>query len=423
MSLFKIMKDKSEDEADFLDILSLMASSDPRILLNSSDLFYDFSFKHPIIVCKSLNEVELLIISICSSNDPHWGVISSILFGLSHVISQVPKILKKRFHTFVKISNQISRTFLSSYRHTSYNFPIQYNYIESIINNYDLSWKLSKKSFFYITENCMIGQICKLSYLQILINKFEDVLAMVMKFEYDELMIIVKPISSPDKSVMQFYLTLWLCIMIDKIDDAVAIRVLRTQSEALLKIKKNKDRFQPAADFLFDIIKTPLKCQKEMASKGKEISEKILALLKTSPEEIEQEEDEHKETTNKVETHSQIFKTQVSVLYNKLVSKKWKDKMELRLVEEASILYWAKNEISFSKGVAIQCSDIEVLTLTPPGETEFDRENVMKIQLRSNKIVYYLAFQSYQHANQWNVLIQGMIKPEDTDNDSVKSNN
>lgn len=413
--------DKSIDKNDFLDVLSLMASSDPNILLTASDLFIEFSFKDPNTVFKYLDEVELLLISICSSNAQRWCVVSSILFGLSHVVNQIPTTLKKRLHTFIRISHQISQAFLSSYSHSSYNFPIQFYFVEAILNNFDKSWKLSKTSFLQITENCTIGSVCKTTFLHLLILKFEDVLEMALKFEYDELMLTVQHISSPDKNVMRFYLTLWVCLMVEKIEDSVAIRVLRTQSEALLKIKKNPDDYQVAAEYLFDIVKTPLKCQKDMVLKGMEIKEKVCNLLKTSQESSHHENYNYKKQSNKSDTHSQIFKTQVSVLYNKLVSKKWRDKMELRLVEEASILYWAKNEVTFSKGVAIQCSDIEELVILPK-KKDLERENVIKIQLRSDKkAVYYLAFQSADEAKQWSVLIQNMNTHEGAQADADRA--
>ncbi|KAH0789785.1 hypothetical protein GPJ56_006287 [Histomonas meleagridis] len=402
---------KSNKDIDFIEILSLMASSSSDVKLNAADLFIAFSFTKPEKILDKLDEIQLLTLSLCASPQPSWGTVNTILFGLSNVINLKPKSLRDHLSLFIEMSYEIIRSALTSPSNVECYCPQLNTFMESIINNFSESFDISKEIFLSISEYfTTLNSPTSFSYLvKLLITNFSKIVSIASKkLSPDELSKAASPISCDDKNVVQFYITLFTQLL-SKGNNPIIIQILRTHASSIINLSKREGPCQEPAHFLFDIIKSSPKEKKDLIKDAQAISEKALQRLQASSEDANapvRTSSQLKTVEVLNQTNVQVHKTQVYVLQPKLMSRKWSPKVELNLVEDVGVLFWTKNENEIYKGKAIACSDIENLTLFPDGKTKFDKENVMEIQVGSSKMVYYISFPSYILANQWQVLIQ-----------------
>ncbi|KAH0790440.1 hypothetical protein GPJ56_005736 [Histomonas meleagridis] len=398
-------------ENEIFEILSLMVSPDPNISNNSSNLFIAISFIHPDLIIQNLDQIQLIILSLCSSPDPLWGTISSIFFGLSNAINLRTQSLPACFLKLIEISYDVTKVSLSTATDPQCFYPHLCILTETIINCYDSSFEITKDIFIAITDHCMLGFTSYSPLIQVLIDKFQQIVTIAQDLDPNDLSKISNPLLSHDKTVAHFYITLWSNLMIKMIDNPIAVQALRRQATGLIYHSRKHEPYQEAAKFLLDITRSSSDDRPRLQKGSRSIAERVLNELKSYRKRTKQTEfkSNHNQKHQKSLTQFTVHKAQVAVNthkgHGKLSPKNWKENLELRLVEEAGILFWSKAENMLHKGVAVQCSDIENLSLIRESQTECEKENVIKVQMNS-KVCYFLAFASYQMANQWQNLIK-----------------
>lgn len=397
-------------EYDFYDILSLVASSSEDVYTSASNLYISISFTKPELLLEKLNEIHILILSFCASPNPLWGRISTLIFGISNAINMNPSSLERIFLILIEISEEVTKAMLHCPSDYGFYYPYLSALSESIINSYDSRFHITKEILFGITEHCLIGFVSFASLIQVLIEKFQQIISLALEMEQQSLIKIAEPISCSDKTVVTFFIVLWVNLIIKMMDNEMAIKALRKQANALIKYS-TKGELKFMAQYLFNVTKATQNEKKILYKDGIKLAERSLMLLKTyrknrTQSEIKNLNDVQFHSNNKNKQCSSQFniqETQVAVLQSKGLkkSKKWKENMDLKLVEEAKILFWSNNSNLLRKGAAISCSDIESLSLIKESQTEFDKKNVLKIQVASSKNCYFLAFQNYQLAIEW----------------------
>ena len=394
--------------SEIIDMLSLLCSSDGGVRRNSSAAFISLSFTHPEIIIDKINEIKLVLISLCATSTPCWATVSSIMFVISNAINLHPISLRTKLPDFIEISRIITKAAFNQNNNVERFQPILSYYSQSIIKNYNSSFQVTKEIILSISEHCLLGFLPYSSLIQLLVEKFQQVVIIAKEMGNDDLMKLAKPLSCTENMIIKFYLTLWVNLMASLMLNPFAVEAIRTQALKLISLSKNYED----AKILVNISKASPKEKAALNKDIKKYAERSLSKLKSAQEAHTKAE----VTTFKKEvpkagmsTRFELHITEVSILLQKsipkkLKSKKWLECLELRLVEEASILFWKKK--NHYKATALQCSDIDNISLIQQSKSDCDKENVIMIQTISTKHYIFISFQNYELATQWLNLIK-----------------
>ncbi|KAH0792996.1 hypothetical protein GPJ56_003047 [Histomonas meleagridis] len=387
------------------EVLEQLMSSDDNVRYHAANSFVAHSFIHPEKILEKLNDLNLVIFALCSSPEPEWGTTSAILFALANAVNAKPDMLQGIFIQLVEISKIITHTSITLPYAVESFYPHLSVLTQAIINNSNKYLNINKEIILSITDHSLVGYLSFSSLIQILVNKFDQVATIAEEFDAQSLMKIASPISILNPNISNFYLALWTKIIIKLIDNPFATKALRFNASALIKCMDTDE----SSKFLLDVIKASPREKYELLKVGNLVSERVISRLKKAQGTYGRSESTIQSTRAAKQNVSRydVHKAQVSIIKNKTMSirsKKWEENIELRLVEEASILFWSRSSNSLLKdGVAVQCSDIENLTLS---KSEADKENVIKITIGSTKTSYLISFQNFVLASQWQNLIK-----------------
>ncbi|KAH0793114.1 hypothetical protein GPJ56_003009 [Histomonas meleagridis] len=382
------------------EIISQLASSSDEIRYHGSNAFVAQSFLHPEKVLRNLNDLTLVIYALCSSTEPEWGTISAILFGMSNAINMKPEMLQDLFIRLVEISGTITSTSLSFPSKAEPFYPHLSIFSQAIINNFN--FEITREVILAITDHSLIGYLSDSSLVQILINNLDKVITICKGFDFHDLNKIATPMSSRSPNISNFYLALWSNIILEIHDNQFATKALRAHAASLTK---HIDTYE-SSKFLLDMIKASPKEKEQLLKSGPLICKRVISHLKQPQNASESSTFQSAKSTKQTTSRFNIYKAQVAIIKSKLMSlrsKKWDENADLKLVEEASILFWSHAGNYVHKGVAVQCSDIEEMQLL---KKEADKENVIKITIGSSKTSYLISLQNYVLASQWQNLIK-----------------
>lgn len=400
---------------ELLDVLSLLCSEDSSIRRSASSAFVSLSFAQPEQLTSSVSEIKLVILSLCATPLPFWGTISSVVFALANAINLHPASLRASLIDYIEISKIVTRTAFAQCGDND-RFPqILSYYAQSLIKNYGSGFQITREIILSVSAHCLLGFLPCSSLVQLLVVKFQQVLIIAKEMGNDDLMELAKPLACADEMIINFYLALWVNLMASLLENPFAVQAIRTQSLALFSLTKSHED----AKVLVNIFKASPKEKAALSSDIRNYAEAALRKLKVSRKKSEIATFKKDAPKQGMSSHFEIHIAEVSVLVQKAIpkklkSKKWTDGQEVRLVEEASILFWRKK--NGYKATALQCSDIENVSLLQKSgdkgagkqesKIDCDVENVIMIQTLSSKQFVFLEFQNYELANQWINLIK-----------------
>lgn len=426
-------------QSQLLQNLNIICSSNSETQKRGLDCLISTSIIQPENILSSLNEIKLLLTTLCITNHPQFGSISYILLALSNSINSLSDQIKEdHICHLISISQVVAYSFL----HTTpddYAFgPQLFSYVSSLSQLFQGSHnskRLTLNVFLKIIEHCKSGFAPYASLLPILISNFQTVISILTTCNSTYYPKIAEPLELSDMDVVYFFVSLWTVAMHDLSEKPSAIQALLAHSKTIAALSSIKitdillcDLTSPTKDS--SIIKSSLNNQSEFSepcqfllmcchalkSQKNDIKQKSMQFLPVLTETMEQHQtrllnsikellkEEEEAKTQKI---YMVHRTTAEVTQKKGRQLKWKQ-FDLILVDEAKILLWTTSKSLLKDGSALHMSDLTEPKIIPKGTKEIDRDNVIRILTKKGN-EYLISFKNEKEAKQWLNMIQELI--------------
>ncbi|OHT17417.1 hypothetical protein TRFO_12373 [Tritrichomonas foetus] len=395
-------------QKQLLQYLNFICSPDEDTQRRGMTCLISTSVLQPQIILSGMNEIKLLITSLCVSKSPKWGTISSILLALTNTIKCVPDQIQDQMCTLISISKEITYSFLHSTSLDHAFRPHLFPFVNAISKAFQSGVTLNIEIFLKISEHCSIGFAPFASFLPVITSNLKTVINLISSCDSQYYPKLADPIESPDIDVTFFYVSIWAISMKTLINRPSAIQILMKHTKQLMELSNCEDAmFHEPCQFL-------LFCCRALQSQHEEIKQKSNLLLPILMDRLKFRENlvykaiesQMKETQEKPKTFM-VQRTVVEVLQKKGRNSKWKQ-FELILADEAKILLWTTHKNLLREGVALHMKDITEVKIIPNNRKEVDRDNVIKINTHK-KEEYLIAFKTQQETIQWQNLIHALL--------------
>lgn len=351
--------------------LHLLSSNNELTNENAAKFIIIQSTMNPQLVLQSTSDIFLLIQSLTLTDHPKWGAISSLVLALSNAINlqsnffttnQNPDQSAQFLITLIQISQNITQSYFSSKDESTIPpfllpFSQALNRILSYRNN------ITRELLHAISDHCAVGFVPGTSFVPILIKFWDNILSVFQSLSANDFSHFSRPISSPDKGVVIFYLTLWASSMPELIQCREALNSLRDQNRRILElIEQDEIPFRSPAAYLLDCFKSFTIERSKLIQIGKENKQEWFKAL-TSYIKIsinEKEEEPSSNSIKKTKTTSKIQRL-FEIPADIMIKKKMK-RFYLYFVPDAKIFAWCSNT-DLKQAQYLHLTEIESATL------------------------------------------------------------
>lgn len=415
-------------QTQLLQNLSTICSQDSETQRRGLNCLVLTSIIQPQIILSGLNEIKLLLTSLCITKNPKWGSISSILLALTNTVNNLSdQIKEEQICNLISISQFVAYSFLHTTPNDYAFGPHLFSYVTVLSNLFQDSSntkRLSLNVFLQIIEHCLIGFVPYASLLPILINNFQTVISLLTSCSPSYYTKIAEPLESSDMEIVYFFVSLWTVAMHDLAEKPSAIQALLAHSKTIASLSSMKitsillsdgSKLNSSSDFSEPCQFLLMCCHAIHLQKSdiKQKSDQFMPILietmnrrqKHSIELLEEmlkEEEEAK--TQKV---YMIHRTTAEVTQKKGRQLKWKQ-FDLILADEAKILLWTTSKSLLKDGVGLHMSDLLDPKIVPKNTKEFDRDNIIRINTKKGN-EYLISFKNEKEARQWQNMIHELL--------------
>lgn len=429
--------------SQLLQNLNIICSFDGETQKRGLDCLISTSVIQPEIILSSLNEIKLLLTTLCITNNPRFGSISSILLALSNSVNSLSDQIKEE-HICHLIS--ISQVVAYSFLHTTpddYAFgPQLFLYVNSLLQLFQgihNSKRLTLTVFLKIIEHCKSGFAPYASLLPILTTNFQTVISLLITCNTVYYPKIAEPLELSDMNVVYFFVALWTAAMHDISEKPSAIQALLAHSKTIATlssmkitsillsdsslttkidssiIKTNSNTKPDSSDFS-EPCKFLLLCCHALKSQRSDIKQKSMEFMPVLIETMERQQAQtlnalkelmKEEEEAKTQKIYMVHRTTAEVTQKKGRQLKWKQ-FDLILADEAKILLWTTSKSLLKDGSALHMSDLLETKIVPKNTKDIDRVNVIRINTQKGN-EYLISFKNEKEAKQWQTMIHELM--------------
>lgn len=309
---------------------------------------------NPQLILQSCHDIYILIKSITSTDHPKWGVVSSLVFALSNSINlQLNLFMGNRnpdpnlamLINLIQISQNITQSYFSSADESCIS-PFLLPFSQTLKKIFTNRTVFQRELLLAISDHCAVGFVQGASFIPFLVKSFDNILATFITFPLNDYSRLSQPISSPNKDVVIFYLTLWSCSLPDLLKLPEALQYLRGQSRKILElIELDEIPFRSPAVYLLDCVKSFSQERSTLVQRGKErkvawfnaLNSYVESTLKQKEETVES----YSNPMNKAKSTSKVQRL-FEIPADIMVKKKMK-RFYLYFVPDAKVFAWSPN--------------------------------------------------------------------------------
>lgn len=312
---------------------------------------------NPQLILKSCNDIFILIKSITSTDHPKWGVVSSLVFALSNSINlQLNLFMGNRnpdpnlgmLITLIQISQTITQSYFSSADESCIS-PFLLPFSQTLKKIFTNRTVFQRELLLAISDHCAVGFVHGASFIPFLVKSFDNILATFLSFlnfPLNDFSRLSQPISSPNKDVVIFYLTLWSCSLPDLLKSPEVLQYLRGQSRKILElIDLDEIPFRSPAVYLLDCVKSFSQERSTLVQRGKERKvawfNALNSYIEVSLKQKEETVESYSNPMNKAKSTSKVQRL-FEIPADIMVKKKMK-RFYLYFVPDAKVFAWSPN--------------------------------------------------------------------------------
>lgn len=341
-------------QESIIPYLHLLSSDNELTNEHAAKLIIIKSTINPQLILNATNDIFLFIRSITSVDNPKWGVVSSLILAITNAINLQPNSFMGNANpdpnlqylvTFIQISQCITqRYFLST--EESCVAPFLLPFSQTLKKILSVRTVFPRDLLLSITDHCAVGFVPGASFIPSLVKMWGPIYQTFQSSPVEDFYRLSQPISSSNKEVVIFYLTLWCCSMPEMIKYQEALNNLRNQNRKLLElIEKDEIPFRSPSVYLLDCIKSFTQERIKLIQIGRDNkSEWIRALtmyIQMTVNEKEEPIDIHSITSTKAKITSKVERL-MEIPADIMVKKKTK-RFYLYFIPDAKIFAWAPN--------------------------------------------------------------------------------
>ena len=403
---------------EVLSLLKLAASEDPDTSQRASETLIMVASLFPEQVFMHMGEIKLVLASLCCANCVRWGTISAIFLAFANGINTNPLAVETHVVELIEMSKMVTKAYLftpslsSSYR--PHLLPLVHAMNKALLNNI---FKLSLEALLALSDHASIGFVPNASYMPLMVAQTNEVLQIMKNSEPVHYERLCDPISSTDKDVVLFYVSVW-AILVGRLHERPTIfRALSRKMKWLVElVAENKYPYVMPARYIVDFVKASQQEADELAASWKPVSESAFNSLDALRRPIRMEIDADVTSEQPAEEAAEEKRQQqpltifVEVVKAAKPTGKRGTRCELILLPDARILMWAKKGREAKEGDAIQLSDITCVEFIQPPKSTGEVENIVKLTTKRTGVIL-LYFPSYHTAVQWKKYIQSGPQP------------
>ncbi|KAH0788222.1 hypothetical protein GPJ56_007850 [Histomonas meleagridis] len=388
--------------------LGFICSNDQDVRDRSAKFLITTSILHPEIIISNIQEIHFLILTHCHTNEPNWGTISSIIMALTNAIFLSSTLTQETLVLLIKISYDITHSFLHTTSPDHFFRPHMYPFIDAIEQKIQNGFKMNLDILLAICDHCAIGFAPYTTMIPILFKKFDEIEQIILTCDASYYQRLTAPIESPEIEIVFFFISMWVIIIKDLITRPRLIQALMRHSKQLLELSNSVDpTMSKPAQFLLDCVKALSPQVGEIKRISEEMRPQLLNLIEIRMNSnIDEITARIKKSKEKPKVYS-VYRANAKVLSKKGRKTSWKS-YELVLIEEANILMWTDNKAQLHDGTAVHMTEIMNAVVLPPGKKEMDKENVIKFDTKKGA-EYAISFKTHQEAIQWHTLISKLL--------------
>ena len=341
-------------QESIIPYLHLLSSDNELTNEHAAKLIIIKSTINPQLILNATNDIFLFIRSITSVDNPKWGVVSSLILAITNAINLQPNSFMGNANpdpnlqylvTFIQISQCITqRYFLST--EESCVAPFLLPFSQTLKKILSVRTVFPRDPLLSITDHCAVGFVPGASFIPFLVKMWGPIYQTFQSSPVEDFYRLSQPISSSNKEVVIFYLTLWCCSMPEMINYQEALNNLRNQNRKLLElIEKDEIPFRSPSVYLLDCIKSFTQERIKLIQIGRDNkNEWVRALtmyIQMTVNEKEEPIDIHSITSTKAKITSKVERL-MEIPADIMVKKKTK-RFYLYFIPDAKIFAWAPN--------------------------------------------------------------------------------
>lgn len=377
--------------------LRLLSSNDEAANEHAAKLIMLQSTINPQLILQSLNDISTFIKSMTSTDHPKWGVISSLVFALSNSINLQPNLLignrnpdpnLQLLTRLIQVSQNITQSYFSSADETCI-FPFMLPFSQTIKKVLANRTVFQRELLLTISSHCAVGFVPGASFIPFLVKSFDAILSAFQTSPINDFNLLSQPISSPNKDVVLFYLTLWSCSLPELLKYPEALQSLRGQSRKILElIEQDEIPFRSPAVYLLDCIKSFSQERATLIQRGKDRKTGFLTALSSyieiSMNQKEETAESYSTSMNKTKSTSKVQRL-IEIPADIMVKKKMK-RFYLYYVPDAKVFAWSPNT-DMKQATYLHLTEIESANL------DNSKQNILNVKTFKNDL-YTFQFNS-----------------------------
>jgi len=384
----------------FLHILNCLCSKQNHIINKGTDLLLILSIEDPMVVINGLLQIKLAIRCLCSSSSPHWGAVSSLVVSITNAYQSKMFLLKDNIQTILEISMDITLAYKRSTILAAGFSPSLVPFVDLVYRAMQNQQPITPKLLICFVDHCMIGFLPMSSFIPVFSKRIEEIFEIIKQMASREDTIqferFAAPISSNERSISTFFMTLWVFLMGEYIVRENTIQALAQQSLRLFQYALEESTYGKIARYLFN-------CAKSSINEKESFKQLSDALKPDALKELELISKNHCQSdygnaavlTSKIQ-NDPIQKEDIQVFSKGVFSGSWNNAV-LRMVLDGQFLIWGATTTQLQHGNALFFQDIISVEIT---DTQKKKNNNV-ILFKTKKDQIQMAFDSAQKAKQW----------------------